>query len=69
MTCKKQFFVDDKILTEMENVVKTLNPAKKHPANPVLFPKYPWDATRCQAQFGLYDSKEKSFKLIFLKFP
>ena len=39
----KQLFLDDEILASQTNVVRRIHPAQKHPANPLLRPKEPWE--------------------------
>jgi len=39
----KQLFLDDYLIASMDNVVRKIHPATKHPANPVIRPTEPWE--------------------------
>lgn len=39
----RQLFLDDYLIASMENVSRVVHPAEKSPANPVLWPREPWE--------------------------
>jgi hypothetical protein len=39
----RQLFVDDAIIESMKGLKRTLHPIKKHPSNPLIVPKNPWE--------------------------
>jgi predicted GH43/DUF377 family glycosyl hydrolase len=38
-----QLFVDDEIVANMPGVRRIVEPARKHPANPIIRPEHPWE--------------------------
>lgn len=40
---KHQLFLDDYLIASMTGVTREIHPARKHPANPVLWPTEPWE--------------------------
>ena len=39
----RQLFLDDYLIASLENVRRTLNPARKHPQNPLIDQDKPWE--------------------------
>src|SRR3972149_3193605 len=42
MTGAWQLFVDDQLISALENATRSFHPFKKHEANPILKPDQPW---------------------------
>jgi len=42
---KRRLFLDDHLVASMTNVTREIHPARKHPANPVVWPTEPWEGT------------------------
>lgn len=40
-----ELFLDDYLIASMENVTRRVCPARKHPANPLLWPEEPWEGS------------------------
>ncbi|MGE5601417.1 MAG: GntR family transcriptional regulator [Nitrososphaerales archaeon] len=57
-------FVDDDDIAEMRGLVRTLHPANKHHANPVLSPAHPWEGQRIYpSNTFVYDQVRKEYCL------
>ncbi len=39
----KQLFLDDFLIASTTNVIRRIHPARKHPANPVIWPREEWE--------------------------
>ena len=39
----KQLFLDDFLIASSTNVIRRIHPARKHPANPVIWPREEWE--------------------------
>lgn len=61
---RKQLFIDDYVIGRLENVWQVLNPAQKHPANPLVRGDRPWESSVVY-MYGsvLYDEAEKRFRM------
>ncbi len=42
---KRQLFFDDHLIASMTGVTREIHPARKHPANPLIWPSEPWEGT------------------------
>ena len=61
-----QLFVDDHVVQEMHQVVRRLNPLKKHPANPIVRPDRPWEGQYSQPTFVVFDEKDRLYKMWYV---
>ncbi len=66
---RKQLFVDDYIIEGMKGVSTTLNPAKKHPANPLVVSDRPWEGSIQLYGTVLYDKTQKLFRMWYYGGP
>ncbi len=41
----KQLFLDDHLIASTEGATREIHPARKHPANPLIWPAEPWEGT------------------------
>ena len=59
---RKQLFVDDYAIGKMDDVWQVLNPARKHPANPLVRGDRPWESGIVY-MYGsvLYDAAENRY--------
>ena len=48
----KQIFADDGLIDSMVHVFRTLNPGRKHPANPLIVADKPWEETKTIYLYG-----------------
>ena len=48
----KQLFADDELIESMVNVFQVLNPASKHPANPLIVADKPWEESKAIYVYG-----------------
>ena len=58
-----QVLVDDFILERTEALQRRLNPLLKHPANPVLSPRRPWEGRSTLPVTVLFDDADRTFKM------
>ena len=60
-------FVDDHHISEIDNLIRRMNPLEKHPANPVVLPDRPWEGDSIYAlNSAIWDSEAGVFKLWYL---
>lgn len=59
----RQLFIDDYLIAERQNVRRQLHQPKKHPANPVLVPEYPWERPAPVLAYCLRDEHLGRFRL------
>ncbi len=68
---RKQLFADDWVIDKSDGLTRTLHPVKKHPDNPVLRAKMPWEEP-CVLLYGsvMYDPKREAdrFRMWYLCF-
>lgn len=61
---EKQLFIDDYCLGELRGTRRRFHQAVKHPANPLMTPKEPWEQTYIQLYGNvLYDESMKLFRM------
>ncbi len=60
---ERQLFLDDHLIEHTEHLVRRVQPAKKHEANPLIVPKEAWEPEGYVVPSVLYDEEEKLFKL------
>jgi len=60
---ERQLFLDDQLIEHTEHLVRRVQPAKKHEANPLIVPKEEWEPEGYVVPSVLYDDEEKLFKL------
>lgn len=58
-----QLFVDDYLIASMTNLTRQINPAKKHPKNPLIVPEKPWEGSGTFFQFVRRDEKTGKFRM------
>ncbi len=62
-----QLFVDQVLVREARNVSFTLQPARKHPSNPIVKADQPWEGWRIEIYGNvIYDEDEKIFKMWYI---
>ncbi len=60
---QRQLFIDNYIIQSLKNARKVLNPADKHPQNPVLRADRPWEGALTGPTRVIYDEDEGIFKM------
>ncbi|MEX0727115.1 MAG: hypothetical protein WD065_12640 [Planctomycetaceae bacterium] len=60
---ERQLFVDDELIASMDGIERRINPAKKHPANPLIVPDKPWEGSNVFFQFVLRDEETGKFRM------
>ena len=62
----RQLFVDDHLIGEMQGVKQVLNPAQKHPLNPIIVADRPWEGGGVAYPNGVaYDEKTGLFTMYY----
>ena len=61
-----QVLADDFILERTEALTRRVNPLAKHPANPVLSPRQPWEGQATLPTTVLFDDADQRFKMWYL---
>lgn len=57
-----QLFLDDVLIEHTEHLTRRVQPARKHPANPLLVPRASWEPEGYFLPSVLYDAEERLFK-------
>ena len=66
----RQLFLDDYVIDQIDGLRRVVNPATKHPNNPVLQREHPWEQFRAMIYgSALYDEEEKLFKMWYTCMP
>ena len=60
---RTQLFVDDYMIQHLSNAKQVLNPAQKHPNNPIISSDRPWEGHYLGLSRVFYDEKEGVFKM------
>jgi hypothetical protein len=64
----KQLFIDRKLIETTENVLLTVVPPERHPANPVLRPETPADGQYLSPNAVLWNPERKLFQLWYSRY-
>ena len=59
----KQLFFDDYVIEKMEGLKRTVHPAEKHAANPVLIPDQRWENTVHHPAAVIYNDEKKRYEM------
>ena len=59
----KQLFIDDHVIESLSHVKQILNPAVKHPANPLLKQDRPWEGHYIGLQRIIYDPDQGMYRM------
>jgi hypothetical protein len=59
----RQFFVDDYLIASMTDLNRQIQPARKHPNNPLIIPEKPWEDKNCFFPFVFHDEKTGKFRM------
>ncbi len=57
-----QLFLDDHLIERTEHLMRRVQPMRKHEANPLIVPRFPWEPKGYVVPSVLYDAEEKLFK-------
>ena len=63
---ERQFFFDDQIVERLENTHLKLNPAVKHPANPIIKKDKPWETDDMRISWIFYDHTLERFRMRYM---
>jgi hypothetical protein len=59
----RQLFLDDYLIASLEDVQRTVNPARKHPANPLIDSDKPWEGRGPVFHTVMRDEKTGKFRM------
>ena len=59
----RQLFLDDYLIASTKGLIRRVHQPTKHPANPLISPDKPWEATGCVNQIILRDEKTGRFRM------
>ena len=59
----RQLFLDDYLIAELQNVKRTINQAKKHPANPLIDRDKPWEGRGPVFHVIVKDEESQKFRM------
>ena len=65
---KPHLFIDDWLIARRANVWQRIQQPSRHPANPVLVPEYPWEASRAHIGTVLWDPLQQKFRMWYSAF-
>ncbi len=60
---RKQLFIDDFLIQSVRHARQVMNPAVKHPDNPVLRRDRPWEGNFLNVGYVVYDEEDGLFKM------
>lgn len=60
---RRQLFLDDYLIASLDNVRRKVNPAKKHPANPLIDRDKPWEGRGPVFHYVMRDEKAGKFRM------
>ena len=63
---RRQLFLDDWLLEDLENIEREYEEPVKHPDNPVVKREHPWESLRCELYgSAVWDPEEKRIQLFY----